>query len=47
MLALPFLKFIQGWLISSLVVITVVTAASHYLWSGIRFRAVGERVTPR
>ena len=44
-LSLPFLKFVQGWLISSLIVVTVVTAGAHYLWSGIRFRAVGERVT--
>jgi len=43
---LPFLHFVQGWLFSSLVVITVVTAAAHYLWGGIRFQAIGEKVTP-
>ncbi len=44
-LSLPFLKFVQSWLFSSLIVITIVTAGAHYLWGGIRFRAVGERVT--
>lgn len=44
-LSLPFLEFVQGWLLSSLIVITLVTAGAHYLWGGIRFRAVGERVT--
>jgi uncharacterized protein len=46
-LALPFLQFIQGWLFGSLVVITIVIAAAHYLWGGIRLRAVGERFTPQ
>ena len=44
---LPFLKFVQGWLFSSLVGITVITAAAHYLWGGIRPQAVGEKVTPQ
>jgi uncharacterized membrane protein (UPF0182 family) len=44
-LSLPFQQFVQGWLFTSLVVITVVTAAAHYLWGGIRFQATGERVT--
>jgi uncharacterized protein len=46
-LNLPFQKFVQGWLFSSLVVVTLVTAAAHYLWGGIRPRAVTERVTPQ
>jgi len=46
-LALPFHLFIQSWLFSSLVAVTVVTAAAYYLWGGIRFRAVAERVTPQ
>ncbi|HYH28353.1 MAG TPA: UPF0182 family protein [Actinomycetota bacterium] len=46
-LRLPFLRFIQSWLFSSLVTVTVLTAAAHYLWGGIRPRAVGERVTPQ
>ncbi|HEV3473962.1 MAG TPA: UPF0182 family protein [Actinomycetota bacterium] len=44
-LSLPFQQFVQGWLFTSLVVITVVTGAAHYLWGGIRFQATGERVT--
>jgi uncharacterized membrane protein (UPF0182 family) len=46
-LSLPFQKFVQGWLFSSLVVVTLVTAGAHYLWGGIRPRAVTERVTPQ
>src|ERR671919_29524 len=46
-LSLPFQKFVQGWLFSSLVAVTIVTAAAHYLWGGIRPRAVTERVTPQ
>jgi uncharacterized membrane protein (UPF0182 family) len=46
-LALPFLRFVQGWLFGSLVVIALVTAGGHYLWGGIRLRAVGERFTPQ
>jgi uncharacterized membrane protein (UPF0182 family) len=46
-LSLPFQRFVQSWLFTSLVVVTVVAAAAHYLWGGIRLRAVGERVTPQ
>jgi uncharacterized membrane protein (UPF0182 family) len=46
-LSLPFQEFVQGWLFSSLVVVTLVTAGAHYLWGGIRYRAMGERVTPQ
>ena len=46
-LSLPFQRFVQAWLFTSLVVITVVVAAGHYLWGGIRIRTVGERVTPQ
>jgi uncharacterized membrane protein (UPF0182 family) len=46
-LSLPFQRFVQAWLFTSLVVVTVVAAAGHYLWGGIRLRAVGERVTPQ
>ncbi|MGH2682523.1 MAG: UPF0182 family protein [Actinomycetota bacterium] len=45
-LSLPFQQFVQGWLFSSLVVVGLVTSAAHYLWGGIRWRAMGERVTP-
>jgi uncharacterized membrane protein (UPF0182 family) len=44
---LPFLQFLQGWLFSSLVGITVIVAIVHYLWGGIRVQAVGERVAPQ
>ncbi len=43
---LPFQHFVQSWLFSSLVVITIVTAVAYYLWGGIRFQAIGEKVTP-
>lgn len=46
-LSLPFQEFVQSWLFSTLVVITVVSAGAHYLWGGIRLRAVGERVLPQ
>ena len=46
-LSLPFQRFVQGWLFSSLIVITLVTGGAHYLWGGIRARATGERVTPQ
>ena len=46
-LSFPFQRFVQTWLFSSLVVVTLVTAGAHYLWGGIRYRAVGERVTPQ
>lgn len=46
-LSLPFQRFVQSWLFSSLVVVTLVTAGTHYLWGGIRYRAMGERVTPQ
>ncbi|MGH3926188.1 MAG: UPF0182 family protein, partial [Pseudonocardiaceae bacterium] len=45
--SLPFQRFVQAWLFTSLVVITVVAAAGHYLWGGIRVRSAGERVTPQ
>lgn len=46
---LPWLKSVQGWLFSSLVGITVITALGHYLWGGIRPQATGavEKVTPQ
>jgi uncharacterized protein len=44
---LPFLEFVQGWLFSSLVGVTVIVAIAHYLWGGIRTQGVGERVAPQ
>jgi uncharacterized membrane protein (UPF0182 family) len=47
--SLPWLKFVQGWLFSSLVGITVIVTLAHYLWGGIRPQAqgLGEKVTPQ
>jgi uncharacterized membrane protein (UPF0182 family) len=47
--SLPWLEFVQGWLFSSLVGVTIVTAIAHYLWGGIRPQApgFGEKVTPQ
>jgi uncharacterized protein len=46
---LPWLEFVQGWLFSSLVGITFITAVAHYLWGGIRPQAPAftEKVTPQ
>lgn len=46
-LSLPFQKIVQSWIFGSLLTITVVSAGAHYLWGGIRFRAMTERVTPQ
>jgi uncharacterized membrane protein (UPF0182 family) len=45
--SLPFLKYVQGWLFSSLVGITVIVAIAHYLSGGIRVQSPGEKVTPQ
>lgn len=46
--SLPWLELVQGWLFSSLVGVTVITAIAHYLWGGIRPQApgIGDKVTP-
>jgi uncharacterized membrane protein (UPF0182 family) len=44
---LPFQKFVQGWLFSALVGVTVIVAIAHYLSGGIRLQSVGEKVTPQ
>src|SRR6266571_2076915 len=44
---LPFQKYIQGWLFSALVGVTVISAIAHYLSGGIRLQTVGEKVTPQ
>ncbi len=44
---LPFQKFIQGWLFSALVGITVIVGVAHYLSGGIRLQTVGEKVIPQ
>jgi uncharacterized membrane protein (UPF0182 family) len=47
--SLPWLRFVQGWLFSSLIGITVLVALAHYLNGGIRPQApgFGEKVTPQ
>jgi uncharacterized protein len=44
---LPFLEYVQGWLFSALVGVTVIVAIMHYLFGGIRLQSPGERVTPQ
>ncbi len=45
---LPWLRFVQGWLFSALVGVTVLTAIAHVLWGGIRPQApaFADKVTP-
>ncbi|MGH2705397.1 MAG: UPF0182 family protein [Actinomycetota bacterium] len=43
---LPLYRFLSGWLLSMLVVVTLLVAAAHYLSGGIRPQAAGDRVTP-
>jgi uncharacterized membrane protein (UPF0182 family) len=45
---LPWLQFLQGWLFSSLVGITLLTGLAHLLWGGIRPQARdwADKVTP-
>jgi uncharacterized membrane protein (UPF0182 family) len=47
--SLPWYRFVQGWLFSSLVGVLLITALAHYLWGGIRPNApgIGEKVTPQ
>ena len=47
--SLPWLHFVQGWLFSALVGVTVLVAIGHYLWGGIRPQAPGlsDKVTPQ
>jgi hypothetical protein len=46
--SLPWLKFLQGWMFSSLVGVTFLTAVAHFFWGGIRpqARTWAERVAP-
>ncbi len=46
--SLPWMKFLQGWLFSSLVGVTFLTAIAHFFWGGIRpqARTWGDRVLP-
>lgn len=46
--SLPWMKFLQGWLFSSLVGVTFLTAIAHFFWGGIRpqARTWADRVVP-
>ena len=43
--SLPWLRFLQGWLFSSLVGVTLLVAIAHFLWGGIRPQAPDVRRT--
>ena len=43
---LPFLGFIVNWIFGAFILITLVTAAMHYLNGGIRIQNLGNKVTP-
>jgi uncharacterized protein len=43
---LPFLKFVQTWLFTSLLLATMLTVGGHYLLGGIRPENAGEKVMP-
>jgi uncharacterized membrane protein (UPF0182 family) len=47
MFILPFHKYVQGWLFSSLVGVTLITGLTHYFTGGIRLQTAGEKVTPQ
>ena len=46
--SLPWLRFLQGWLFSSLIGVTLLVAIAHVLWGGIRPQApaFADKVTP-
>jgi len=46
--SLPWLRFLQGWLFSSLMGVTLLVAIGHVLWGGIRPQApaFADKVTP-
>ena len=46
--SLPWLRFVQGWLFSSLVGVTVIVGIAHFLWGGIQPQApaFADKVTP-
>src|SRR5207247_10155262 len=48
MLSLPWLRFLQGWLFSTLVGVTILVGIAHVLWGGIRPQApmFADKVTP-
>jgi uncharacterized membrane protein (UPF0182 family) len=44
---LPFWQFVQGWLFSAIVGVTLLTSLMHYLNGGIRIQSPGEKVAPQ
>ncbi len=46
--SLPWLRFVQGWLFSTLVGVTFLTGLAHFLWGGIRPQApmLADKVIP-
>lgn len=44
--SLPWWKFVQTWLFTSLLLVTLLTAGAHYLLGGIRPENPGEKVMP-
>ena len=46
--SLPWLKFVQGWLFSTLVAVTFLVGLAHFLWGGIRPQAplLADKVMP-
>jgi hypothetical protein len=46
--SLPWLRFVQGWLFSSLVGVTVIVGIGHFLWGGIQPQApvFADKVAP-
>ena len=48
MFSLPWLRFVQGWLFSSLVGVTVIVGIAHFLWGGIQPQApvFADKVAP-
>jgi uncharacterized membrane protein (UPF0182 family) len=46
--SLPWLRFLQGWLFSTLVGVTILVGIAHVLWGGIRPQApmFADKVTP-
>ena len=46
--SLPWLRFLQGWLFSSLVGVTLIVGLAHFVWGGIQpqAQAIADKVAP-
>ncbi len=42
----PFLRFVLGFLLTAVILATIVAAATHYLFGGVRLQSGGEKVSP-